>query len=183
MSGGSFERESPRDCQCPNCGLWYDSAGVVSHNNNCQFPEDRDPMVALEDARDAPDLADLADQDDDVDDERNPTEDVDELVDEAVGGLDSDPPAPSTARADGGIADLPTPDAVDGDDAGDDQDEQHDVDDDPVPECPECGSHRVYEVDDLPDWVVAAVPDLEAFDWVCDDETSLRQGNVEVFNT
>jgi rubredoxin len=187
MSGGSFEREGPRDVQCSNCGLFFDTAGVVSHETTCDYPEEREPLVEIERSRDAVairprqvdrpgiDDADEHQEADEIEIEIEADIDVDEEFPRAA--VDEfDQPSDPRAATDGGVSPLPVPDnAVDVDDAGEHQEAGDDV------ECPECGSPHVYPVDDLPGWVLKAVPDLTEYDMVCDAETSLRHGHVEVF--
>jgi hypothetical protein len=180
VSGGSFERESARDAQCSNCGRWYDSAGIKSHERNCEHPDDVDPIVPVEDAGDAPDFDELREEiGTDVDEPEDDRDGPD--APDPIGADPSPPESTPSAKTDGGaIRELPTPDESDVDQGrGDDVEETDDVG---PPQCPKCGSTRVYPVDDLPDFVTRAKPEIDQFEWVCDDETTLRHGQIEVFN-
>jgi hypothetical protein len=152
MASGSYSRESARDCQCENCGRWYDRSGIKSHERNCQHPEDVDPIVPLEESSPSTDdlreeiPAEVVDEDDQeivVDEE----DDVEEILSDH-GVLEPDPTA-ATDGGGGGVKPLPTPET--GVETGGSSTKTDSGED--LVECPNCGCSRVYPVDDLPDFV------------------------------
>lgn len=48
MSGGSGGRESEEDRQCIHCGRWYHSAGLESHEVNCDLQEIDSRVLEIE---------------------------------------------------------------------------------------------------------------------------------------
>lgn len=174
MSDGSDQSEGPNDQQCRHCGLWFHSAGLLPHETNCDFAGSPHRLHDLTDPY-AIRRADDVDIEATVDGDSDPTEGESGAI-TADPGLEPAPdpagePAPeATATVTDGGEPEPVPDDWE---AAEPEATDEPVDADPVDEpadrdsCPTCGSTVSIPVDELPDKVLEAVPDLAEFDELC----------------
>jgi len=197
MAGGSQEMEHDDDQQCAHCGLWFSSAGVLSHEQHCNLAEFDRRLVELRCpfARMRADDVDVEDEPDVGADDR--ADEADEIVVDAPADPGADPsgdptpesggdPTDNRARTDGGPAAVPefgessstTTVAVDG--AGQEASDE--------PACPECGSTDLDDPEDaLPAEALQQTPAVRKYDHICMACSTNAQGTlsspVEVFNS
>ena len=139
MAGGSPERESPRDCRCVHCKLFFSNHGIGSHEPNCRWSE-----------WDIPHPDAVLDEDDDEGgtpadkgSEETPVEGVDPSVEPPAEGGTPESPALAT---DGGNPAFGGPEPVPVTDGGEvDEDADEDVDD----VCPDCGEDVYVDADEV----------------------------------
>lgn len=185
VCSSSFERETDVKARNAVCGHMVskvdDDHSGIGYQKAVQLLEISESDIS--DSIDTPSIETGSE----IDVDEDVQEDSDDVVD-GIPDVDELEPEPTAATdgGGGGVKPLPTPE-TDAETGG--SSTGTDVDEDRV-ECPNCGCHRIYPVDDLPEFVQeVAVPEDEGaeatigdFDFVCDRETNIRAGEVEVFS-
>lgn len=191
MAGGSREPESDDDQQCAECGLWFASAGVISHERNCNLKDyDRrlQPLTCPFAVMRAPDV-DPGEEDDEpveaelVDEPADPDLGSEIVVEDAPTDPGADPggdPMETAARTDGGPMAVPAFES-------DDEDDEVEDDDEDALACPGCGGWNLDDPEEaLPEEALRSTPAVREFDHICIDCSTDENGTwtspVEVFN-